>query len=251
MKKLIYTLLAIVVLVLAVRFIIGPPKQIRVVLDEVFGTSFSKHNQDEVDVSPDWKRGKTIAGHYNTRDSTFIPDDSLRLSNSEKFEGEYSYIHTVGGAENFGLIDKTGKIILEPIYAGISLPVVSGMVKVNDQKQKYGWVNLEGKQICDQKYDDLWSFSEGISKVELNNKFGYIDTNGDEITPVKYLEAMDFKDGVAAVCLEPQKWGCIDKTGKIVVPLLYSSDPVFVNGVANVQIDGKDYKIDRQGNRLR
>ena len=250
MKKLIYILLAIIVFVLAVRFIIGPPKQIRIVLDEVFGTSFSKDTQDEVVVAPDWERGKIIAGRYNAIDSTYIPSDSMHLSNSEKFEGKYSYFHTVGGAENFGLIDKTGKIILEPIYAGISLPVVSGMVKVNNQKQKYGWVNLEGKQICDQKYDDLWNFSEGISKVELNNKFGFIDTNGNELTPVQYFAAMDFKEGVAAVCIEPQKWGCIDKTGKIVVPLLYSSDPKFVNGVANVQIDGKDYKINRQGKRL-
>ena len=55
-------------------------------------------------------------------------------------------------------------------------------VKLN---KKYGAIDQTNKEIIPLKYDDIWSFNEGLSVVKLNGKWGYIDKTGKEVIPLK------------------------------------------------------------------
>lgn len=98
------------------------------------------------------------------------------------------------------------------------------------------------------KYDEVWSFSEGLAVVELDGKWGYIDKTGEEVVPFKYDQVWDFSDGLALVAVENgkdeygtqiYKYGYIDKTGKEVVPCKYDWAETFSEGLAAVELDGK------------
>ena len=67
---------------------------------------------------------------------------------------------------------------------------------------KWGYINKEGKEVIPRKYDCIWSFSEGLAKVELDGKYGVIDKKGDEIIPCKYDEVRFFSKGLAKVGME-------------------------------------------------
>ena len=69
------------------------------------------------------------------------------------------------------------------------------------------------------KYDDVWSFSEGLACVKLNGKCGFIDKSGKEIIPCIYDVAYEFSDGLVGVELNG-KWGFIDKSGKEIIPCI-------------------------------
>lgn len=39
-------------------------------------------------------------------------------------------------------------------------------------------LSKNGEIIAKPEFDDIWGFSEGLAKVELNGKYGFIDRSG-------------------------------------------------------------------------
>lgn len=91
-------------------------------------------------------------------------------------------------------------------------------------------------------------FSDGLALVSLNGKYGFIDKTGKVAIPLKYDVAKDFSEGLAAVCLDA--WGYIDPTGRVVIPLNYDCAEPFENGNATVSLNGAEFVIDKNGNRV-
>jgi hypothetical protein len=105
----------------------------------------------------------------------------------------------------WGLIDKTGKILVEPKFRiGLSR-------------------NL--------------SFSEGLAAIIENGKWGFIDKRGEiVIEPQFEVNNPSFTKGFLAVKKEG-KWGVIDKKGKYVMQPKYPEEPRFnPEGYAEVQV---------------
>jgi hypothetical protein len=50
-------------------------------------------------------------------------------------------------------------------------------VKLNG---KYGFIDKTGQEIIPLKYDEAWSFHEGLGGVKLDGKSGYVDKRGNE-----------------------------------------------------------------------
>ncbi len=76
----------------------------------------------------------------------------------------------------WGYIDKTGKIVIEPkfdtaggFFEGLAL------VEIDD---KHGYIDKTGKIVIEPKFDFSWGFSEGLARVEIDDKRGYIDKTG-------------------------------------------------------------------------
>lgn len=107
------------------------------------------------------------------------------------------------------------------------------------QNDKYGLVDLAGKEILSCQYDSLYGFSDGLAAVQISGKYGFIDTAGKEVIPFQYDNAEKFSEGLAAV-RSNGKYGFIDKTGKEVVPFQYDDVRSFQDGLAMVQ--DQDYK---------
>ncbi|HCC07340.1 MAG TPA: hypothetical protein DEP72_04190 [Clostridiales bacterium] len=125
------------------------------------------------------------------------------------------------------------------------------------QKNKYGYINKYGEVIVKPKYDKISKTRYGISIVQLNEKYGYIDNKGKEITKIKYERACGFSDGLARVFLE-DRYGYINTKGiEVIEPQFIESDHYdskvydFNNGIACIQLNGKWWYIDKEGNQLK
>ena len=50
-------------------------------------------------------------------------------------------------------------------------------------------------------YNNIYDFSEGLARVELNDRWGFIDAAGIEVIPCKYDNVFSFSNGLAVVVL--------------------------------------------------
>lgn len=121
---------------------------------------------------------------------------------------------------------------------------------------KYGFIDLTGKEVVPPIYDYAYSFSEGIAAVYQNGKFGFIDKSGKEIVKPKYEEVGFMQNGRAAVRLNG-KWGFIDATGNEVIKpeyedwyLEYLSAYMFEEGLAFVKKGNHFGYIDPNGKEV-
>ena len=151
-----------------------------------------------------------------------------------------------------GYIDKIGRLVIrmkvEPngnvtaIYpvnsasrslsSDLSMEESLLRLKVNE---KYGYYDINGKEVIQPQFDGASGFSEGLAKVKLAGKYGYIDKTGQITIPPQFDYADDFSEGLAVVGID-DKYGYIDKMGIVVVKLQYDWGLQFVEGLAPVHI---------------
>jgi hypothetical protein len=58
------------------------------------------------------------------------------------------------------------------------------IVRIQD---KCGFIDENGNQICECKYDVCYYFHNGYARVSNNNLNGFINTNGIEVVECKYF----------------------------------------------------------------
>ena len=114
---------------------------------------------------------------------------------------------------------------------------------------KYGFkLKNTGEIIVEGKYDNAWSFTEGLAPVALKEKVGFIDKSGQEVIPLVYDTVWNFNNGFAKVKLN-DKYGCLDKSGNLIIPLEYDEIGYsFENGFIIVAKNKKYGYVDKSGN---
>ena len=98
-------------------------------------------------------------------------------------------------------------------------------------------------------YDYVGDYYEGFAMVELNEKWGFINREGKEICEIKYDFVGDYHNGFARVKLNG-KWGFINREGKEICELKYDWVGSYTNGYAGIKVDGKCAFIDKQGKEI-
>lgn len=78
------------------------------------------------------------------------------------------------------------------------------------QKVKYTWIapNEQDGIICVQNEED---------------KYGYINADGEEIIPCIFMNAYDFRDGLVVVMNEKGKWGTMNLQGDMLIDCDYEN----------------------------
>lgn len=128
--------------------------------------------------------------------------------------------------------------------------------KNNEQADAKNIQDVAKEQERYDEYIFIADFHEGLAyaskKVEGSDwrKYGYIDIEGKEVIAFKYQWANDFSDGLAAVTEEGEKYGYIDHQGNWVIEPILDSARDFKQGKARVQIGINWYVIDKEGNIL-
>ncbi len=89
--------------------------------------------------------------------------------------------------------------------------------KINNKKVCFGFVNQEGTEVVECKYDSVNSFIDGYACVRYGDYWGVVDVIGTEVIECKYEDIFAFRKGLAWVKLDG-KWGGIDITGKEIIP---------------------------------
>ena len=107
----------------------------------------------------------------------------------------------------------------------------------------------EDLAIATQRYDRLYSFHEGLARVEKGKKFGYIDKLGKEIIPCIYDDANDFYNGLAVVMIGEKK-GVINQHDEFVIPCIYEYLNIFKDNTIEARLNDKEGLINYSGKTI-
>ena len=147
----------------------------------------------------------------------------------------------------WGFIDISGKEVIPCIYDRVNM-FLEGLAGVN-KDGKYGYIDKSGKEVIPCIYEWGNDFHEGLAVVKKDGKYGFIDKAGKEITAFIYDDCGEFHEGLASVNKDG-KYGYIDKSGKEVIPCIYEWGNDFHEGLAVVKKDGKYGFIDKAGKEI-
>ncbi len=150
-------------------------------------------------------------------------------------------------------IDKTGRVILEVSPDRIASPFSEGLAAFSNgldgDKRKWGFINIKGELVIPYLFENIiYSFSDGLCPVVVNDKFGAIDKTGKLVVPAEFDYIFGFQEGLAHT-QENGKSGYIDKIGKWVIPPTLTHTAGFSEGLARAQKDEKGHYgfIDKKG----
>ncbi len=155
-------------------------------------------------------------GAYHDRLQKPLGDEDIDNAQMETIESRYELITSKGVR-----ISLWPSTIVGNFY-GNRAPVC--------QKGKWSFVDINGKYLCDFKYDEVWNYFEGTAVVHNENGYGVIDEDGNEIIPCQYDYIYDGSgDGSIAIAYVSMKYitvldanqdeGVYDRNGNMVAPI--------------------------------
>lgn len=163
--------------------------------------------------------------------------------NSRKYEiakiNEYNYFVLKKG-EKYGVIDKTGNIVIEPNYTEVVIPNPQIEVFVcYDEKETVKILNSEKQELFTQyekvepiRLKNIASdlmYEKTVLKYLENGKYGLINFEGKKVTNAIYeeLDTLPYKEGELLV-KKDGKYGVINIKGNKLVEMEY--DQIVVDG---------------------
>lgn len=145
--------------------------------------------------------------------------------------------------QKYGFIDKTGKVVIAPIYDG-ARDFSEGFAVVKNSDGRYEYINKKGTNIFNKVFYGALDFREGMAPIrDYHGVWGFIDKTGATMISCQYYDFRWFHEGVAAVKNSRSAWGYIDKEGEIVIPFEYDDAGDFENGKASVKQNGSWFQI--------
>ncbi len=165
--------------------------------------------------------------------------------------------------KKFGFTDFANKQVIPNRFEAVHC-FVSGYAPVA-VGHKWGIINKEGKFVVEPIYDYAGAFGpEKVAGVIKDNKIGLVDTTGKIVVPFKYYWIMAFStypdypifiNGLITVrdAKDPEKIyegkaGCLNTKGELIIPAIYDYISYFFDGVATAKKDNKIVLIDTLGN---
>ncbi len=172
-----------------------------------------------------------------------------------------------------GLIDTTGKIVIEPQFKAVRLlrsedlccpskPLVHWDPKphyfvgfkfdyIFQTEDGSIYVIVDGKcnlvdTLTIPKFDAILRFTDTLACVEINGKYGFIDTTGKIVVEPQFDDIWDIGNGFFVVEVN-NKDGVLNKSGQIVIEPQFDNVYDFHEGLACVKVDEKFGFIDTTG----
>ena len=133
----------------------------------------------------------------------------------------------------FGYKNMDGKEIIPPIYdKPIKFHRGLAIVHLNGRQ---GLMNLHGHLIIPIEYDYFgYQIGDELIIVRLDGKYGFFNIKENKLQiPANYDNCNSFSEGLASV-KKGDAWGYIDTNNKVVIPFIYINVSAFENGVAKV-----------------
>lgn len=154
--------------------------------------------------------------------------------------------------ELWGYKNAMGQEVIEPRYLR-ALEFTKGLFAFvgveRNGKLLYGLITRSGVWALEPSWSNVRPYSEGLAAVEQDGKWGFINEAGKIVIPCVYREVGDFHNGRAAV-REASTFSYIDPDGDIAVKAAYTSAGIFGSDMAFVEQDGKQYTIDKVGQKI-
>lgn len=169
---------------------------------------------------------------------------------------EYASVMKMDADRNplgMGIINRKGEIMVPIIYDGLFTGSSNGYFLVikddKDGNDKYGMVNLEGREIVSPQYDYIEPNPiDGFIHVTKGEKTGLINTKGEIVIPVMYASLITANEGMIAFMNVPQRWGYINLKNEVIIKPEFTNPEKFVNGKAILQKPGgEEYIVYKDG----
>lgn len=145
----------------------------------------------------------------------------------------------------FGFINRTGKLIVEPIYDD-AREFHEGLAAVKSDG-KWGYIDNTGKLIIPLIFNTNSVFEEGMAFLKVNDKYGFFNKKGEIVIQPQFYDFRSFSEDLSAVCVEYKSststetlklYGFIDKKGKFVIKPQFLNAGSFQDGLAPVSSVG-------------
>ncbi len=134
---------------------------------------------------------------------------------------KYGYIDTKGEWVIQPTLDLGALFKINGEYDFSDKNFSNGYIAVS-KDEKYGLMDKTGKIVLVHKFDFIGKYAEGLAPAKKDSLYGYIDIKGNWVIKPKYNGAEAFHNGLAAVSKGPyleEKWGFVDHSGKVIIPL--------------------------------
>ncbi len=161
-------------------------------------------------------------------------------------EKDYKYF-AVYTDEKYGVIDESGKMIIENTYSDITIPNPTKAVFIcrssdgtsvvlNEKNEKIFTEFNNVREIETNGTNSSWPYEKSVLKYEENGKYGLIDFDGKVITKSIYEEisSVRYKEG-ELLAKKNGKYGVINNKGVNLIPFEYEeieADRYYNNGYA-------------------
>ena len=122
----------------------------------------------------------------------------------------------------WGFINYLGQFVVEPKYRSVTdFSANKTAPVITDDRESY-YIDRRGKKaiVPKQNYQAILPFSEGLAAVQGNNgKWGFIDEQGNEVIQTKFDLVAPFSEGLAAVKIGGRLNNTyIDRSGQLIFP---------------------------------
>ncbi len=149
-----------------------------------------------------------------------------------------------------GYISKSGQLVI-PMQFAEAGNFKNGLAIIADSAENYSLIDHTGKIITRRAYDDIGSFSEGLARVTWGDCSGFIDVTGNELITCRNAVFGNFSSGLAWMRDSLDRWGFINRKGETVIPAIYDRAESFTGNLpVRVRLDGKWGVINREGQLL-
>ncbi|MFD2554571.1 WG repeat-containing protein [Sphingobacterium tabacisoli] len=200
---------------------------------------------------------KYLSGYYNPTDDTWEKADTA-YEQIIRFEGDsLAFFSKQGGnglPNTIGVVDRSGRVCVQPIYFSSTLKPSYGFWAVQDSLQKIGLVDLKGDEIIVPQYDDIFLIPEymdidlNLIKVKKEGKEGFINREGTVVIPLTYHSLTLAGKNRIMFMQAPQRWGIMDYQSNIIVDPIFTHSATFENGTARLQqANGETYLVGMDG----
>jgi hypothetical protein len=213
-----------------------------------------------------YRNSKKLWGFVDINFKTVIP---CLYERAEQFYSGFALIYK---GDKVGLVDKKGKVLIEPKYDTI-IPILEegyaitqkedrmclvstntfkpisreydvigrgGKVMPVIEKGKVGFIYNDGRELIAPQFEECETFAfwEDYAWVKQNGKWICIDQYGKQKFQGEFEGISLFQEGLAAV-KAGGKWGVVDKEGTVVIPYAYEEASVAAKGLIKVKLKGK------------
>jgi hypothetical protein len=189
------------------------------------------------------------------------------------------YLARVKAKGKWGLIDRDGTFVCEPIYqelhgfyegiaafADTNVGSTSwqglydrngadwnGLLFAPERSNRilglgsWGYIDSTGRPIATDRFELVRNFSEGLAGVRLNGKWGFVNSNGALVIEPRFDGVRDFRNGLCVVMFGA-RCGLIDTGGRFVIEPRFYYLREHLEGLACAAMDRGSYGyIDSSG----
>lgn len=183
-------------------------------------------------------------GVWNSRGREVIPVQYDYISDFTE-----DSVLTVFQKKNKGLINLQGRVILKPSPLYEELLVMKNERVGIKMKNKYGFVDKNGKLRIANRYEGIGNFSENMAAVKILGKWGFINKAEELVIQPNYEAVGQFEHGAAPV-KKNGKWGLASKAGKEILKCNYDGVNWQPTGRYTISLNGKKGLADASGREI-